>query len=93
MLSLKSLVIASSIVTFFSGASAGVVNSYDLVKRNSPPILPSCSNYTAYKYAGFFADQSTPTTSLIWHTNLNSQNMTVEICTAYCKGKVNTQPL
>lgn len=47
---------------------------------------PSCSCYTPYKYAGCFEDPSTPTTALIYRTDLPSGNMTVEVCTAFCKG-------
>lgn len=80
MLNLKASLVSSVILSFVVNASASHV-----AKRWNPP-LPSCSCYTPYKYAGCFQDPSTPTTALIYRTDLPSGNMTVEVCTAFCKG-------
>ncbi|KAF4626950.1 hypothetical protein G7Y89_g11206 [Cudoniella acicularis] len=82
MLNLKASVVASIILSLITKTSGGPV-----VERWSPS-LPSCSSYTPYKYAGCFSDPSLPTTALIYRTDLPSGNMTVEICTAFCKGKL-----
>jgi len=56
------------------------------VKRNDPP-APSCSNFTAFKYAGCFNDPSTPSALNYRATELSNSNMTVEVCVSFCKGK------
>ncbi|CZR69831.1 related to beta-1,3 exoglucanase [Phialocephala subalpina] len=80
MLNLKISLVSSVFLSLIANASASHV-----AKRWTPP-LPSCSSYTPYKYAGCFEDPSTPTTALIYRTDLPSGNMTVEVCTAFCKG-------
>lgn len=79
MLNLKTFTIASAVLTLFSNASAG------LVKRNEEPPQPSCTDFTPFVYAGCFQDPST-TRALLYNSGLNSQNMTVETCVAFCKG-------
>lgn len=80
MLNFKAYLVITIVLSLITNVRASLV-----AKRWTPP-LPSCSSYTPYKYAGCFYDQSTPTTALIYRTDLPSSNMTVEICTAFCKG-------
>ena len=83
MLSLKAFAIAASAaLTLVSGVNAG---GYPVHKRNQEPAQPSCSNFTPFKYAGCFQDLST-TRALLYSSGLNTQNMTVETCVAFCKG-------
>ncbi|KAE8451464.1 hypothetical protein EG329_004093 [Mollisiaceae sp. DMI_Dod_QoI] len=81
MLNFKASIVTSVVLSLLSSASAAHV-----AKRWTPE-LPSCSCFTPYKYAGCFADPSVPTTALIDRiTDLPAENMTVEVCTAFCKG-------
>ncbi|TVY84936.1 WSC domain-containing protein [Lachnellula suecica] len=79
MLSLKTFTFASAALTLFSGTNAG------LVRRNEEPAQPSCTDYTPFVYAGCFSDPSAPR-ALLYDSPLDSQNMTVEKCVAFCKG-------
>ena len=81
MLNLKSFVAASAALTLVSGVSANVV-----AKRNEEPAQPSCTNFTPFVYAGCYQDPSSPERALLYNSNLPTQNMTVEICVAFCKG-------
>lgn len=89
MLNLKTLAIASAALSLFSGVDAG---SYPVKKRNEEPAQPSCTNFTPFVYAGCFQDLSSPR-ALLYNSNLPTQNMTVEICVAFCKGMTITSKL
>lgn len=80
MLSFNSLSIALAIPALFSSTYAG-----PLLAERWAPELPTCTNTTDFVYAGCFIDPSTPS-ALLFRTDLNSQNMTVEICVDFCKG-------
>ncbi|TGO09080.1 hypothetical protein BTUL_0180g00130 [Botrytis tulipae] len=80
MLSFTSLSIATAITTLFLGTSAG-----PLLTERWAPEVPTCTNTTDFVYAGCFIDPSSPS-ALLFRTDLNSQNMTVEICVDFCKG-------
>ncbi|KAF7930040.1 hypothetical protein BELL_0253g00090 [Botrytis elliptica] len=80
MLSFTSLSIATAITTLFLGTNAG-----PLLAERWAPELPTCTNTTDFVYAGCFIDPSSPS-ALLFRTDLNSQNMTVEICVDFCKG-------
>lgn len=82
MLSFTSLSIATAIATLLLGTDAG-----PLLAERWAPELPTCTNTTDFVYAGCFIDPSSPS-ALLFRTDLNSQNMTVEICIDFCKGKV-----
>ncbi|TGO57116.1 hypothetical protein BCON_0069g00100 [Botryotinia convoluta] len=66
--------------TLFFGTNAG-----PLLAERWAPELPTCTNTTDFVYAGCFIDSSSPS-ALLFRTDLNSQNMTVEICVDFCKG-------
>ncbi|KAJ8065071.1 hypothetical protein OCU04_005784 [Sclerotinia nivalis] len=80
MLSFNSLSIAAAIFTLFLRTNAG-----PLLAERWAPELPTCTNTTDFVYAGCFIDPSDPS-ALLFRTNINSQNMTVEICVDFCKG-------
>ncbi|TEY80413.1 hypothetical protein BOTCAL_0038g00110 [Botryotinia calthae] len=80
MLSFTSLSIATAIATLLLGTNAG-----PLLAERWAPELPTCTNTTDFVYAGCFIDPSSPS-ALLFRTDLNSQNMTVEICIDFCKG-------
>ncbi|KAF7881143.1 uncharacterized protein EAF02_007034 [Botrytis sinoallii] len=80
MLSFTSLSIATAMTTLFLGTNAG-----PLLAERWAPELPTCTNTTDFVYAGCFIDPSSPS-ALLFRTDLNSQNMTVEICVDFCKG-------
>lgn len=73
--------IATALSILFSGISAG-----PLIAERWAPSLPACANTTDFVYAGCFIDPSSPSALLFRPTDLNSQNMTVEICVDFCKG-------
>ena len=74
---------AASFIAFILSASA----SLDLVARNDYLAQAPCTYpFTSFNYVGCFADNST-TRALLFSPNLPGQNMTVELCTASCKGK------
>ena len=79
-MSLKSFTVASAALTLFSGVNAG------LVQRNEEPAQPSCTDFTPFVYSGCFQDPSSPSRALLYNSGLNTQNMTVETCVAFCKG-------
>jgi len=80
MLSFNALSVAAAVSGLFLGINAG-----PLLAERWAPVLPTCSNTTDFVYAGCFIDPSSPS-ALIFRTDLNSQNMTVEICVDFCKG-------
>ncbi|KAF7948550.1 uncharacterized protein EAE97_003961 [Botrytis byssoidea] len=80
MLSFTSLSIATAMTILFLGTNAG-----PLLAERWAPELPTCTNTTDFVYAGCFTDPSSPS-ALLFRTDLNSQNMTVEICVDFCKG-------
>ncbi|KAG0652200.1 WSC domain-containing [Hyphodiscus hymeniophilus] len=80
MLNLKSFFAASAALTLVSGISV------DVVRRNEEPAQPSCTDFTPFVYAGCFTDPSSPERALLYDSGLDTQNMTVEKCVAFCKG-------
>lgn len=82
MLSLKSFLTASALLTSFSGVNAGV-----FVERTGGPAQPSCTDFTAFVYSGCFTDPST-VRGLLYSSDLDFQSMTVEKCVAFCKGMI-----
>ena len=81
----KSLLTASAAASLLGSAvEAGVI---PLLPRNDYPAQPPCMYpYTPFVYSGCYVDPSLPTRALDWSPDLNSQNMTVELCTSSCKG-------
>ncbi|TVY89537.1 WSC domain-containing protein, partial [Lachnellula willkommii] len=83
MLTFELFTVASAALTLFSGVNAGLVT---LDQRNQEqPAAPSCTSYTPFVYSGCFKDPGSPR-ALLYDSGLNTQNMTVEICVAFCKG-------
>ncbi|MCJ1322778.1 hypothetical protein MMC15_008128 [Xylographa vitiligo] len=80
----KSLLTASAAASLLGSAvEAGVI---PLLPRNDYPAQPPCMYpYTPFVYSGCYVDPSLPTRALDWSPDLNSQNMTVELCTSSCK--------
>jgi hypothetical protein len=85
MSSFKHLILAS-FLTYVLGANATVVDILG-VKRNDVP-QPACVPYTPFIYAHCFSDPSNPSALPYRATQLSNQNMTVEVCVDFCKGKV-----
>ncbi|KIM95067.1 hypothetical protein OIDMADRAFT_149202 [Oidiodendron maius Zn] len=81
MISLRAFITASAAVTLIAGVTAGPV-----VQRNEEPPQPACTSpFQPFVYAGCFSDPSSPR-GLLYDSGLPTQNMTVEICVAFCKG-------
>jgi hypothetical protein len=81
MLDLKTFIAASAAAALFAGARAS-----ELVVRNGEPAKPACTTpFQPFVYAGCFSDPSSPQ-GLLYTSGLPTQNMTVEICVAFCKG-------
>ncbi|KAM3070359.1 hypothetical protein ACMFMG_010190 [Clarireedia jacksonii] len=80
MLTTKAYFMATAVSTIVMSVTAGSL----LVERTQPD-LPSCTNHTAFVYAGCFKDPSTPS-ALIERANLDFQNMTIQTCVDFCKG-------
>ena len=75
----QSFVVVSAFLTSHSFAS--------LVARNDGPTSPPCSvPFTPYLYAGCYTDPGTPRALVFAPVGLDRQKMTVETCTAVCKG-------
>ena len=87
--SLFAAALTASILSFASGAAISYPDlTGTLVARNDYPALPPCSYpYTPFTYVGCYVDPSTPARALGWSPNLSFNNMTVEECTASCKGQ------
>ena len=87
--SLFAAALTASILSFASGAAISHPDfSGPLVARNDYPALPPCSYpYTPFTYVGCYVDPSTPARALDYSPQLSSSNMTVEECTASCKGQ------
>jgi hypothetical protein len=75
----KSFVVASAALVLHHGVSASAVRRWDTGG-------PSCVDFTPFVYAGCFSDPSSPRALPFSSSSLNTQNMTVEICVAFCKG-------
>ncbi len=55
-----------------------------IISRSSE--APACADFTPFAYAGCFQDPSFPRALPYSDQSMNTQNMTVEYCTAWCKG-------
>ena len=67
---------------------ASAVSGAAIARRNDYPAQPPCSYpFTPFNYGGCYVDPSIPNRALDFATNMDFQNMTVEKCTASCKGK------
>lgn len=75
----KSFVTASAALTLFHGASAGIARRWDI------PAGPFCEDFTPFVYAGCFSDPGSPR-ALPFPSNIDTSNMTVELCVSFCKG-------
>ncbi|CAG8980407.1 hypothetical protein HYALB_00003972 [Hymenoscyphus albidus] len=75
MLQLKLIAVASTFLAFFSGVNA-----------TQGPAKPSCVDFTPYVYGGCYQNPSNGPHTLLFNSDLDSQNMTVEKCVAFCKG-------
>ena len=83
MISPRAFLTASAALTLIAGVTAGPV-----VQRNEEPPQPACTSpFQPFVYAGCFSDPSSPR-GLLYDSGLPTQNMTVEICVAFCKGTV-----
>jgi len=78
-MNLKSLFTASAALLLCHGVGASVVRRWNIAG-------PSCTDFTPFVYAGCFSDPSSPRALPFSSSTLNTQNMTVEICVAFCKG-------
>jgi len=78
--------ILASFLAYLSGVNATVVDILD-IKRNDAP-QPACVPYTPFVYAHCFSDPSNPSALPYRATQLSNQNMTIDICVDFCKGKV-----
>lgn len=63
-----------------------LANTSVAVKRWGVP-LPSCTDFTPFVYAGCFTDPPS-VGALSYRTDLDFNNMTIEACVDFCKGKV-----
>ena len=79
MMIFKSFVAASATLALCQGVGATVVPRWNTAG-------PSCTDFTPFVYAGCFSDPSSPRALPFSSSDLNTQNMTVEICVAFCKG-------
>lgn len=84
MAGLKLATVAAAAVTFFLGANAASTSEGDFC-------LPSCAEYTPFVYSGCYNDAGSPATQM-YTTGLDASNMTVEKCTAFCKGMLSKHP-
>ena len=74
--------------TLAASVFASAVNGAAIARRYDYPAQPPCSYpYTPFNYVGCYIDPSIPNRALDFATHLDFQNMTVEKCTASCKGK------
>ena len=85
MSSFRHLILAL-FLAYHSGVYATVVDILD-IKRNDAS-QPACVPYTPFVYAHCFSDPSNPSALPYRATQLSNQNMTVEVCVDFCKGKV-----
>lgn len=76
MLCLKPIAVASTLLTLLSSVIA-----------NEEPAQPSCVDFTPFVYGGCYQNPGNggPHT-LLYTSNLDSQNMTIEKCVSFCKG-------
>jgi hypothetical protein len=79
MVNFNSFVTASAALVLCQGVGAVAVRRWNTAG-------PSCTDFTPFVYAGCFSDPSSPRALPFSSSNLNTQNMTVEICVAFCKG-------
>ncbi|KAF4632114.1 hypothetical protein G7Y89_g6010 [Cudoniella acicularis] len=81
MMSLKEFTATSVVLALFAGVDAG------LAIRNQEPSKPSCTDFTPFVYAGCFQDPPSPAPhTLLYTSGLNTTDMTIETCVAFCKG-------
>jgi hypothetical protein len=78
--------ILASFLAYLSGVNATAADILD-IKRNDAP-QPACVPYTPFVYAHCFSDPSNPSALPYRATQLSNQNMTIDICVDFCKGKV-----
>jgi len=75
----KSFITASAALVLCQGVVASAVRRWETAG-------PSCPDFTPFVYEGCFYDPSSPRALPFSSSSLNTQNMTVEICVAFCKG-------
>ena len=79
-----------SLVTAFLAAPSVFVNAYGKIhRRNDYAAVPPCTYpYTSFNYVGCYINPSDPNVfALAYNPQLNFKTMTVELCTASCKGE------
>ena len=77
---LKTVVTAFAATVLLSKVSAVIL------PRNDYPGLPPCSYpFTSFDYVGCYVDPQYPKRALDWSPEGLSQDMTVELCVAFCK--------
>ena len=76
------------LVTAFLAAPPLFVNAYPGIHRRTDyASVPPCTYpYTSFDYIGCFTDAQNPPT-LIFNPRLDRAAVTVELCTASCKGR------
>lgn len=74
----------SSFMSFITRFLLISVASTSAVKRWDVPV---CTNITAFVYAGCFTDLPDQG-ALVLRSDLDYNNMTVETCVNYCKGRI-----
>lgn len=85
---LKAIIMAiKSFVAAFLAAPCLFVNAYPGIHRRTDyASVPPCTYpYTSFDYVGCFTDSQNPFT-LSFNPDLDSKSVTVELCTASCKG-------
>lgn len=77
-----------ALVTAFLAVPSLVVNAYGGIHRRTDyASVPPCSYpFTSFDYIGCFTDSQSPPT-LIFNPRLSTAAMTVQLCTASCKGR------
>jgi hypothetical protein len=83
--------VAASVLSLAAGAAISSPRevNHGLTKRwGAYAGAPPCSYpYTPFDYVGCYVDPSLPQRGLDWGSDLPTNNMTVELCTAECKGE------
>lgn len=71
--------------TLRTGAALAALAISQLSRAWDVPLPPCTSPFQPFVYAGCFKDPSSPP-ALTFRSSLSTQNMTIEICVAECKG-------